>query len=642
MMTYHRLIKLLVGISLLAAMHTAVVGEDAPYLDPALDTETRVEDLLARMTLDEKLGQMTLVEKNSLTRESVTRFAIGGILSGGGGYPTPNTPEAWADMVDGFQQAVLEARLAIPLIYGVDAVHGHNNLYGATIFPHNIGLGAADNPDLVRQIGGATAREMIATGIYWNYAPVLAAPQDIRWGRTYEGFGEDTALVDRLAHAYMQGLQGELGGPLSVLATAKHYIGDGGTTWGTSQRGNIDRGDTRLDEATLRAVHLPPYLTALENGAMSVMVSYSSWNGVPMHGHAYLINDVLKGELGFQGFVVSDWGGVDLIANDYYDAVVMAINAGIDMNMVPFNYPLYIDMLKRAIEAGDITLERIDDAVRRILRAKFAMGLFEHPFSDPAQLETIGSDTHRALARRAVSESLVLLSNENQALPLAKDAGVIFVAGQGADDIGLQSGGWTIEWGGGMGPITPGTTILDGIEAAVGPDTAVHYNALGRFNRVIDANDNPIMADVGVVVIAEFPYAEWEGDNAFLDIDPADITMIERVRERSEKVVVILLSGRPMIVTDIILNADAFVAAWLPGTEGDGITDVLFGDLPFTGRLPYTWPRTIDQIPFDFANLQGTGCDAPLFPFGYGLTTEVSESPWLELAVACQAETDRE
>jgi beta-glucosidase len=310
------------------------------------------------------------------------------------------------------------------------------------------------------------------------------------------------------------------------------------------------------------------------------------------------------------------------------------------MNMVPQNYPLYIETLNKAFENGDISIERIDDAVRRILRAKFMMGLFEHPFSDPTLLDSVGSEAHRAVARQAVSESLTLLQNENQALPLAKDAAVIFVAGQGADDIGLQSGGWTIKWGGGMGDITPGTTILEGIEAAVSPETEVHFNIIGRFNHVTDENDNPIIADVGIVVIAEFPYAEGEGDNAFLDIDPADAAIIERMRERSDKLIVILLSGRPMIISDFLMTADAFVAAWLPGTEGEGIANVLFGDQPFTGRLPYTWPRAIEQIPFDFDNLPDDGCDAPLFPFGYGLTVEDTTSRWLELAAECQAESN--
>lgn len=626
-------LAMLIGILMAASVS---IAQDAPYLDPSLDVETRVEDLLQRMTLDEKIGQMTLVENGSITPESVSRFSIGAILSGGGGSPTPNTTEAWANMVDRYQQAALSTRLAIPMIYGVDAVHGHNNLYGATIFPHNIGLGAGNNPELVKQIAAITADEMIATGIYWDYAPVMAVVRDIRWGRTYEGFGEDTALVDSLSNAYLIGMQGAPGEPMRALGTPKHYVGDGGTTWGTSQKGSIDRGDTRVDEALLRERYLVPYVTAIENGAMSIMVSYSSWNGTPMHAHDYLVNDVLKGELGFTGFVVSDWGGVDLITEDYYDAVVMSINAGIDMNMVPQNYPSFMDNLKTAVENGDVSMDRIDDAVRRILRAKFVMGLFEHPYSDPALIESVGSDAHRAVARQAVSESLVLLRNENQTLPIDPGTDVIFVGGQGGDDIGLQSGGWTITWSGAIGNLTPGTTILDGIETRVSPDTEVYFNAAGNFNRVTDANSNLIIADVGIVVIGEYPYAEWEGDNAFLNIDRADVAIINRMRERSKKLIVILLSGRPMIISDILLTTDAFVAAWLPGTEGDGITDVLFGDLPFTGRLPYTWPRNIEQVPLDFGNLPQEGCDAPLFPFNYGLTTADSASPWLDLAAECQ------
>ena len=635
-MKTHFFARLLLVMCLLLAFGITV-AQDEPYRDPSLPVEERVEDLLGRMTLDEKLGQMTLVEVNSIIEDSTTKFNIGAILSGGGAYPTPNTPESWAERVDGFQQAALETRLAIPLIYGVDAIHGHNNLYGATIFPHNVGLGAGDNPELVAEIAEITAREMIATGIYWNYAPVMAAPQDIRWGRTYEGFGEDTDLVDRLSNAYLLGIQGEPGESMLALGTPKHYIGDGSTTWGTSNydSARIDRGDTRIDEETLRTRDLPPYINGIENGALSIMVSYSSWNGVPMHAHDYLINDVLKGELGFEGFIVSDWAGIDEITDDYYEAVVASINAGVDMNMVPFNYPLFLDVMKTAIDNGDITLERIDDAVRRILRAKFTVGLFEQPFSDPSLIETVGSDEHRAVARQAVAESLVLLHNEDAALPLAKDTSVIFVAGTGSDDIGMQSGGWTIEWNGSVGDITIGTSILEGIQATVSEDTEVYHNILGRFNSVTDADDNPIIADVGIAVIGEFPYSEWRGDNAFLEIDPAEIAMIERLNERSEKVIVILLSGRPMIVTDILPLTDAFIAAWLPGTEGQGIADVLFGDHPFVGKLPYTWPRNIEQIPFDFANLPTEGCDAPLFPFGYGLTYQESDSPWLTLASEC-------
>jgi beta-glucosidase len=605
---------------------------DAPYWDATLPVEERVEDLLGRMTLEEKIGQMTLIEKNSIPPRDVYDFYIGGILSGGGGYPRGNnTPAGWMDMVHEYQDNALATRLGIPMIYGVDAVHGHSNLHGATFFPHNIGLGAANNPELMTQIGQITAREMIATGIYWDYAPVLAPVFDIRWGRTYESYGENTDLVTALGIPFMVGLQGELGGEGSVLATPKHYIGDGATTWGTSPFGsrNIDRGDTRLDEATLRELLLPPYIAAVEAGAMSIMTSYSSWNGLPMHAHDYLMNNVLKGELGFSGFIVSDWEAVTLISNNDYNDVVTAINAGIDMNMVPYDYRTFIGLATEAVNKGDISLDRIDDAVRRILRVKFAMGLFEHPFGDESLIPTVGSDEHRAVARQAVRESLVLLKNDNAALPIAKDAATIFVAGQGADNLGRQLGGWSIEWQGGSGDITTGTALLEAVKAVVSPQTNVAYSTTGLFDGSV--------ADVGIVVLSEDPYAEFEGDNNRIGLSRGEIAMLKRMRESSKTLVVVLYSGRPLIVTEELLAADAFVAAWLPGTEGAGVTDVLFGDAPFSGKLSFTWPRTVEQLPFDVLNIPTEGCDAPLFPFGYGLTVEdgSASEPWLALAAEC-------
>lgn len=589
-----------------------------PYQDPNLPVEERVEDLLARMTLEEKAGQMTQVEKNSIRPQDIARLSIGSILSGGGGYPASNTPEGWAEMVDGFQEEALKSRLGIPLLYGVDAVHGHNNLKGATIFPHNIGLGAAGDPELVERVARATAAEMAATGIRWNFAPVVAVPQDIRWGRTYEGFGENTELVTRLGAAYVRGLQGnDLTDPLAALATPKHYIGDGGTAWGSSMTGDysLDQGDTRIDEAELRRVHLPPYQQAIEAGALSVMVSFSSWNGVKMHGHSYLVNDVLKGELGFEGFVVSDWQGIDQLPGDYYSDVVNSINAGLDMVMVPYDYQRFYSTLLEAVRKGDISEERIDDAVRRILRVKFLLGLFERPFADPDHLPLAGAEEHRQLAREAVVRSLVLLKNDGQALPLAKDAGLVLVAGPMADSIGDQSGGWTIEWQGRSGNITPGVTILEAVQEVVG-ESAVVYDRRGNFNDVAEK------AAVGIVVVGETPYAEGVGDSADLSLPRAQVEMISRMREKAEKVVVIILSGRPLIITEQLPLADAWVAAWLPGTEGQGVADVLFGDRPFTGKLPYTWPRSMDQLPFDFENLPAEGCDAPLFPYGYGLDAD--------------------
>lgn len=635
-MSRHPFLTILLLILCTAFLISPITAQDdladAPYWDASLPVEQRVDDLLSRMTLEEKIGQMTLIEKNSIPPRDVYDFYIGGILSGGGGYPRgDNTPAGWQAMVHAYQDNALATRLGIPMIYGVDAVHGHSNLYGATFFPHNIGLGAANNPDLMVNIGRITAREMIATGIYWDYAPVLAPVFDVRWGRTYESYSENTDLVTALGIPFMQGLQGELGSPDSVLATPKHYIGDGATTWGTSPFGpnNIDRGDTQMDEATLRELLLPPYIAAIEAGAMSIMTSYSSWNGLPMHAHAYLMNDVLKGELGFEGFIVSDWEAVTLISDNDYNDVVTAINAGIDMNMVPYDYRRFIDLATQAVNNGDISLERIDDAVRRILRVKFAMGLFERPYGDESLIPSVGSDEHRAVARQAVRESLVLLKNDGSALPLSKEASTILIGGGGADNLGRQLGGWSIEWQGGSGDITTGTTLLEAVKAAVSPQTTVIYSPNGLFDGGV--------ADIGIAVLSEDPYAEFEGDNNRIGLSRGDVAMLKRMRESSKTLIVVLYSGRPLIVTEELLAADAFVAAWLPGTEGAGITDVLFGDAPFVGKLSFTWPRTVSQLPVDVRNIPTEGCDAPLFPFGYGLTTDDNSAaqPWLELAASC-------
>lgn len=590
------------------------------YLDPTVPVPQRVEDLLSRMTIEEKIGQMTLISKDNIRSGDITKYYLGAVLSGGGGSPDENTPQAWADMVDGFQLEALETRLAIPIIYGVDAVHGHGNLYGATIFPHQIGLGAARNPELMYQIGQAAALEMMATGISWNYAPVVAVPQDIRWGRTYEAYSEDTALVTELSTMYIQGLQSmpegytpAPGQTIYVLATPKHFIGDGGTSWGTSatEGYSLDQGDMLLDEETVREIFLPPYQAVLNEGVLSIMPSYSSWQGTKLHASIYWLTDVLKGELNFSGFLVSDWNALHQIDEDYYTAVVTGINAGIDMNMLSADYKGFISVMKEAVANGDITEERINDAVRRILTAKFALGLFDHPYADRTLLSLVGSDDHRQLARQAVRESLVLLKNENASLPLAKDTPLIYVTGQGANDIGRQCGGWTINWQGGVGKIQVGTTILDSIQEAVSPDSEVVFKSDGKFEGI---------ADVAVVVVGEFPYAEGAGDKDDLGLSVSDIQLISEVREHAERLIVVILSGRPLIITEQYHLADAWVAAWLPGTEGQGIADVLFGDYPFTGRLPYTWPRANDQLPINKNNADGeTGCDAPLFPFGYGL-----------------------
>ena len=605
---------------------------DATAVHPAVATsvDDRVEALLAQMTLAEKIGQMTQVEKNSITPKDVTRYFIGSVLSGGGGSPPRNTPEDWLAMVSGFQEAALSTRLGIPLLYGVDAVHGTAAVVDATVFPQNVGLGAADDPDLMRRIGAATAAEMAATGIRWNFGPVVAVPQDIRWGRTYEGYGENTELVSRLAVPYIEGLQEDasgqrFGSPATVLATAKHFLADGGTAFGSSTTEIIkpyllDQGDAQIDEATLRGVHLPPYQAAVDAGVGSVMASFSSWNGVKMHGNRDLLTGVLRDELGFEGFLVSDWQGIDQLPGDYYSDVVTAINAGIDMVMVPYGYKLFIDTLTQAVETGDVSQARIDEAVRRILRVKAELGLFDHdPLEPGAPIETVGSLDHRELAREAVRKSVVLLKNERETLPLVHATPLIYVGGEGADDIGIQIGGWSTEWQGAAGDITAGTTILGGIKEVSAPDALVLYDAAGRFDSYTNATGGQLIADVGVAVVAERPYAEGVGDSSDLALPAADLAMVQRLRDSSNRLVLVVLAGRPVDITDLLPLADAVVVAWLPGTEGQGVADVLFGRYPFTGKLPYTWPRSADQLPFDFSALPADGPDAPLFPAGFGL-----------------------
>jgi beta-glucosidase len=579
----------------------------------------KIDRLLARMTLAEKAGQMTQIEKNSITPADVTAYGIGSVLSGGGGNPTPNTPANWAAMVRAFKEAALETRLGIPLLYGTDAVHGHNNVKGAVIFPHNVGLGAANDEALMERIGAVTAAELQATHTRWTFAPTLAIPQDIRWGRTFEAYGEDPALVSRLGTALIRGLQA--GG---VLPSVKHFLADGATRWGSTPSYHwldwwpfdnphsqwvIDQGNADIDEAALRAVHLPPYEAALAAGALNVMVSYSSWQGTKLHAHHYLVTDVLKGELGFRGFVVSDYLAINQLDADYEQCVVMAINAGVDMVMVPFDYKQFIDTLVGAVEKGLIAPERIDDAVRRILAVKLAMGLFDQPFGDESLLADVGSAAHRAVAREAVRKSLVLLKHEAGTLPLAKDTPALFVAGVGADDLGMQCGGWTIEWMGEHGPITDGTTILDAIRQAVSPAADVQYSATGDFDSVPDTA-------VGVVVVGETPYAEGVGDRPDLHLSEDDRALIARMRAQCDRLVVIVLSGRPLIVTEVLGDCDALIAAWLPGTEGQGVADVLFGDYPFTGKLAFNWPRSMAQVPL--AALEASA-EPPLFPRGYGI-----------------------
>lgn len=591
-----------------------------------ISTEAQIDALMEQMTLGEKIGQMTQPEKNSIPPQDVTTYAIGSVLSGGGGNPKPNTAQDWAAMVATFQEAALQSRLGIPLLYGVDAVHGHNNVHGAVIFPHNIGLGATRDPDLVQRIAQITAKEVLATNVHWDFAPAVSVPQDIRWGRAYEGYSEDTELVTELGVAYVRGLQqDDLSHPQAVLASVKHFVGDGGAKWGTTrrfewlpfmwqapdERWSIDQGTTAVNEHTLRTIHLAPYYAAIEAGALNIMVSYTSWGGTKMHGHYYLLTEVLKEEMGFAGFLVSDWMAISQLSEDYYTCVVESINAGLDMVMVPFDYKLFINTLTQAVENGDVAEARIDDAVRRILRAKFALNLFERPFPSPTFLPDFGSAAHRAVAREAVQKSAVLLKNDGHTLPIPADTHRILVAGTGAEDIGMQCGGWSIEWQGGRGAITPGATLLDGVKALAGPETAVAYNPSSIFAA-------GARAEVGIVVVGEAPYTEGEGDRAELSLSAEDVAALEKMRPLVDKLVVVLLSGRPLIVTDHLDQWDAFVAAWLPGSEGDGLADLLFGEAPFSGRLSYAWPRHMGQVPRSAM----TEDEDPLFPFGFGLNTE--------------------
>ena len=586
-----------VTLALALLLSTLGCGGGTPSVPSASPNPPRdVEALLREMTLDEKVGQMAQADRSYLRREGdIHDYSLGSLLSGGGSSPPDKTAPGWAEMYDRYQGIALETRLRIPLVYGIDAVHGHNNVVGAVIFPHNIGLGCTRDASLVERVARATAEEVAATGIDWTFSPCVAVARDERWGRTYESFGETPEIVSEMAAAAVRGYQP------TILACAKHYLADGGTA------GGRDQGDAPMDEATLRAVHLPGYRAAVAAGVGSVMASFSSWNGQKMHGHRHLLTDVLKGELGFSGFVVSDWAGIDQLPGDYTSDVETAVNAGIDMVMIPDRYPEFVATLKGLVLSGRVPPSRVDDAVRRILRKKIELGLLEKPMADRALLPRVGSDAHRQVGREAVRKSLVLLKNDPRVLPLSKMTRRIHVAGRNADDLGNQCGGWTISWQGGSGAITTGTTILQGIRAAVLGGASVTYSRDGS------GADG---ADVGVVVIGETPYAEGVGDRADLSLSAEDVAAVRAVRSGGVPTVVVLVSGRPLILGPILGDADAVLAAWLPGTEGAGLADVLFGDYAPTGKLSHSWPRTMAQVPVNW----GDPAYDPLFPFGYGLS----------------------
>ena len=550
-------------------------------------------------------------------------------------------------MVDRYQEAALETRLGIPLLYGVDSVHGHGNLQGATVFPHNIGLGATRDPDLVEQIGHITAIETRASGPQWAFAPCICVARDDRWGRTYESFGEDPKLVERMETA-IDGLQGDGAGDLAkpdrVLATAKHYAGDGLTAYDTGEGDyTVDQGIDQVSRAEWDRLALAPYKPAVRKHHIgSVMPSFSSvdWtedglgNPIKMHANKELITDVLKGQLGFDGLVISDWRAIRQLPGDYREQVRLSVLAGVDMFMEPIQAPnnpdgwdVFIPTLTSLVQDGAVPMSRIDDAVSRILTAKFELGLFEHPFTDRRNIDTIGSNAHRKVARRAVAESQVLLKNKQQTLPLSDGKKQpVYVAGSNADNIGNQAGGWTLTWQGGSTNVIPGQTVLD----------AVRATSTGHVQFSETAAD-PIPANAaGVVVVGETPYAEGFGDvngpqwaydpgdhnvprpKKTMELSDADTLAIRRVCAQAASCTVLVVSGRPMIVPpELLSQIDALVASWLPGAEGMGVADVLFGRRPFTGKLPVSWPRSVAQEP---VNVGDPGYD-PLYRFGFGLGT---------------------
>jgi beta-glucosidase len=539
---------------------------------------------------------------DDISGDDVTTKFIGSVIHTQGPLPGRTAIE-WQAKVTDLQKQALATRLGIPLIFGVDAVHGQNTYEGATIFPHNIGLGATGNADLVQQAAAITAIETRATGFNWVFSPCVAIPFNEKWGRVYEAFSESTDLTVELTRASVRGHQGNLSVGTSVLATAKHFIGDGATDFG------VEGGNSSLSIEDVRKRLLPPYQAAIDECVGAVMASFNQLEGLSMHAHKRLITDLLKGELKFDGIVVSDWkgysrfGGTDII------------NAGIDMVMaVDGDLEVFRNGLRDAVLNGTVAQARMDDAVRRILRQKFRVGLFDYPFPDQQLIGKIGIKEHREVARQAVRESLVLLKNENNLLPLSKNANVV-VVGEFGDNSGLQSGGWTVNWQGTTENYKGATTILEGIRKFSTQE--VLYDP--------DGTANIENAEVAVIVVGETPYAEFFGDiggemNKYQHtLSDVHQQYIKKYRERGIKTVVVLISGRPLVVTKQIEQSDAFVAAWLPGSEGDGIAQVLFGDSDFKGRLPHSWPKSEEDYQGKYGPNFWDSTIKPLFPLGFGL-----------------------
>jgi beta-glucosidase len=578
-------------------------GTEPPKPFPSAACLSRADGLVAQMTADEKYGQMLQMERLGLTNDDVTKSALGSAFSQGGSAPSDNSAAGWADMTDGYRQAALASRLKIPFLYGADEVHGMSTVKGAVVFPHNIGLGATRDLALVEETARITADEGRGCGVDFFFSPVVAVALDERWGRTYEAFGETTDLASTMGVAMTKGIQftptGEFTG---ILANAKHYLGDGGTDKG------VTGGNVTGDETKLRSIHLEPYRAAIKARVGSIMPSYSSWQGTKMHINKAMLTDVLKGELGFGGFVISDFNACFQVGMSNQAGIESCINAGVDMFMSwGEKVSTMVGYLASAVNGGKVPQSRIDDAVRRIVATKCELGLFEsNGKADRSLTSKVGSAEHRAVARKAVQASLVVLKNDGNVLPIAKSS-TVALAGKSADNTGNQCGGWTITWQGESGNVVPGaTSVRAAMEAALGGGKVV-YSANGS---------STSGASVGVAVIGETPYAEGKGDRTDLGLASDDVNAVKALKNAGLKTVVVLIAGRPMLLDSIMSYADAIVMAWLPGSEGAGITDILFGDAHPTGKLPHSWPRSMSQVPIN----TGDATYDPLYPFGHGLT----------------------
>lgn len=568
-----------------------------------IETLSDIDEAIQLMTLEEKAGQLIQAERSSISSSDITRYNIGSILSGGGSTPNPNTPDAWVSMINQMNVAALQSSFGIPIIYGIDAVHGNNNVKNATIFPHNIGLGAANDPDLMKAIGIATAKEMLAIGVDWNFAPAVSSAQDIRWGRTYESYSEDIHRVTMLVVPYIEGQLSE-----GILTTTKHFIGDGYTTFLTGEDDNlIDRGDVTMSKEKLLDGNLSAYIAAINANTSSIMASFNSVNGVKVHGDKSLLTDLLRNELQFKGLVVSDWEAIHKLAPTLNEQVALAINAGVDLLMEPYKWKEAYNAIIYNVNKGNISQERLDEAVKRNLILKFEAGLFKDGLLKIAS--QVGTQESKKIAREAVSKSLVLLKNEN-ILPLKKDT-KIYLIGPASDNVGVQCGGWTLSW---QGEIDH--NLNNGISLKDALSTVLSLNGGELVN-------NPKDADLIILAIGEKPYAEMHGDTDDLSLDGPlslsdNIQAVEYAKSINKPILTIMIAGRPLLINEYLNDWDAFVMAWLPGTEGNGITDVLFGDKPFQGTLPFTWPLTNEQAS-DSINMENYYQIKHQFKFGDGL-----------------------